>query len=146
MNSKPPSKRPVDRLPDWLKQLLIKAWSPAHTVGNTDRVRSENDLDSDEERLGELNKQFQAMLDDDPWRKRLMVHVRLLSSGLSFFAIVLLACVTYFPAKHPLISLVLAVFAGSLPYWVWIGVWNKRIVERVFEKFKTRYGKFFHLK
>ncbi len=141
----PKPKRPVEYLPLWLQRFLESAWSPAQFVGRKDRVKPEGEEDPDEARLRELNRTFADMLKRDPWYKRLMVHVSIVMSICGFFGLVLFAAVTYLPAKHWFISCMLVLSAVTVLYWLWIGVWHNKIVQRVFKKFQERYGKFFHL-
>lgn len=125
---------------------LRKAFEPAVFVGNRDRVRKPGEEDPDAKRLGELNQSWRQMLKDDPWMQKLMTHVHLLlQASLVFFAIFLICGLTL-GAKHPILPFILGGFAATIPYWIWIGKWNKKIELKVFEDFKKKFGKHFHLK
>lgn len=129
----------------WLRTLLKKAFGPVQ-VGNFDRVPKKGDVDTDEAHLTDLNRTWRAMLLEDPWRKRLMTHVSLLLNICGFFFLVIFFSGLYLPAKHWLPTAVIFANALTIPYWLWIGGWYNKIEKRVFEAFKKKSGKHFHLR
>jgi hypothetical protein len=125
---------------------LRKLFEPAIFVGNRDRARKPDEEDTDAARLGEFDRNWRQMLKDDPWMQKLMMHVRLLLQvSLVFFAIFLI-CGLVLSAKHPILPYIMGGLAATIPYWIWIGKWNKKIEIKVFEAFKKRFGKHFHLR
>lgn len=125
---------------------LRKLFEPVVFVGNRDRAKKPDEEDPDAKRLGELDRSWRQMLKSDPWMQKLMTHVHLLlQASLIFFAIFLICGLTL-RAKHPVFPYIFAGFAATIPYWIWIGKWNKKIELKVFEAFKKRFGKHFHIK
>jgi hypothetical protein len=121
-------------------------FEPAMRVGNPDRVLKKGEKDPDEERLQNLNKTWREMLRDDPWRKKLMTHVTLLSSAMGIFFLMFWLGGLFLPAKHPIFNYICAGILATVPYWCWVGGWHRKIEEKVFEAFKKRFGKHFHKK
>jgi hypothetical protein len=127
-------------------EMLKKQFEPHIKVGNPDRARKKGELDGDEEHLNDLNKTWREMLQEDPWRKKLMTHVSLLTSCMGIFFLVFWLGGLYLPAKHTLFNYVSAGVLATLPYWIWVGRWHARIEKKVFGEFKKRFGKHHHLK
>lgn len=134
-----------DKEGTWLNSLK-KAFGPVYRVGNFDRVLKKGEVDPDEAHLTDLNRTWREMLLEDPWRKRLMTHVSLLLNICGFFFLIFFFSGLYLPAKHWLPTVVLLANALTIPYWLWIGGWYNKIEKRVFESFKKKFGKHFHLK
>ncbi len=126
--------------------ILKKMYAPAVFVGDKKRVRQKDEQDPDAAHLAEVNKTWRKMLRDDPWRKKLMTHVSLLTSAMGIFFLMLFLGGLFLPAKHPIFNYILAGIFATLPYWFWIGGWHRKIEEKVWEAFKKRFGKHFHKK
>jgi len=123
-----------------------KLFNPAVTVGDRSRARGRDEKDPDEDRLAVLNRTWREMLREDPWMIKLMVHVRLLMLVMVIFFSLFVALGQVLPAKHPALSWVIAGSGATLPYWLWVGGWYHKIEKKVFEAFKKKFGKHFHLK
>ncbi len=134
------------QLVKYLRDIPSRMFSPALFVGNKERVQKPEEKDRDDERLHELNKTWREMLRDDPWRKKLMTHVSLLTTATGIFFLMFWIGGSFLPAKHPIFSYVCAAVAATIPYWLWVGRWHYRIEKKVFEVFKKRFGKHHHLK
>ncbi len=133
----------------WYKKLhtiLLNMFAPVHTVGNKGRVRKKGEPDGDVDRLSDPNKAWRQMLLEDPWRKKLMTHVSLLSSAMGIFFLSFWLAGIYLPARHLVFNFVCAGVLATIPYWLWVGKWHARIEKKVFEAFKKKFGKHFHLK
>jgi hypothetical protein len=126
--------------------ILKKMFDPAIVVGDKKRVKQKGEQDPDEERLAYLNKTWREMLRDDPWRKKLMTHVTLLMSAMGIFFLMLFLSGLFLPVKHQIFNYIFAGIFATIPYWLWVGGWHKKIEEKVFEAFKKRFGKHFHKK
>jgi hypothetical protein len=124
--------------------ILKKMFDPAVSVGDKRRVKQKGEQDADDDRLVELSKSWREMLRDDPWRKKLMTHVTLLSSAMGIFFLMFWLSGIFLPAKHPIFNYLCAGILATLPYWCWIGGWHRKIEEKVWEAFKKRFGKHFH--
>lgn len=125
---------------------LRKSFEPAIFVGNRDRVRKPGEEDLEQKADEDRNRIWRQMLKDDPWMQKLMTHVHLLLQASFVFLAIFLICGLMLSAKHPVFPYIMAGFAATIPYWIWIGKWNKKIEVKVFEAFKKRFGKHFHLK
>ncbi len=129
-----------------LRSFLKKSFGPVHQIGNFDRVLKKGEVDPDEAHLTDLNRTWRTMLLEDPWRKRLMTHVSLLLNICGFFFLIFFFSGLYLPAKHWLPTTVIFANALTIPYWLWIGGWYNKIEKRVFEAFKKKFGKHFHIR
>lgn len=129
-----------------LRGIFSIIFGTALFVGNPNRVRKPGERDGDEERLCDMNKTWRQMLRDDPWRQKLMTHVRLLVTAMGIFFLLIWLSALYLPAKHAFFSYICAGIIATIPYWFWVGGWHGRIEKRVFEEFKKRFGKHHHLK
>lgn len=138
----------VERVRKWFRALIAHLFDPVHTIGDKSRVRQKGEVDEDEKRLGELNREWDKMLREDEWMVRLMSHIRFLQLyTLTFFIIfVSLGMYFHFPAKHWVYIVPLCFIGATLPYWAWVGSWYGKIIKKVFEAFKKKFGKHFHLK
>lgn len=121
-------------------------WSPVTFVGNPNRARKSGEKDGDEEKLGDLNKTWCRMLREDPWRMKLMTHVSLLINISGALFLLFFISGLYLPAKHWIFTVVLVGNMATIPYWIWVAIWHRKIQERVFAAFKKKFGKHFHLK
>lgn len=128
------------------RKILKKMFDPAMVVGDKARALKRGESDPDDKKLAEVNKTWRAMLRNDPWRQKLMTHVRLLSIAMGIFFLMFWLSGMYLPAKHPISGYICAGVFATLPYWLWVGGWHRRIEEKVFEEFKKRFGKHFHKK
>lgn len=123
---------------------LKKLFDPAIFVGDRDRVRKPDESDEDDKKLGELNRTWRQMLKEDPWMQKLMTHVRLLLWVVGIFWLSFVVAGQLLPARHPLLVWFIAGSAATIPYWLWIGGWHKKIEVKVFEAFQKKFGKHFH--
>lgn len=129
-----------------IRALLAKLFAPAITVGDKRRVRGKDEKDGDEELFAERNRAWLQMLREDEWMQKLGEHKKLLIALalLCFSALIYLGLTEQ--ASHWVFD-VLSIFNGLLiVYFFWIYIWENRIVQRVFEKFRERFGKYFHLR
>lgn len=144
-------RRAGERLEEWrnstgkLRVLLVQLFGSAYKVGNPGRARKSGEQSDEESEYVELNRTWRQMLLEDPWRKSLMTHVSLLINIGGFLFLIFFFSGLYLPAKHPIFNIVLIGNALTLPYWLWVGVWRKRIIQRVFAAFKKKYGEHHHL-
>lgn len=129
-----------------VQDILKKMFDPAMVVGDKKRALQRGERDPDDKKLAEVNKWWREMLRDDPWRQKLMTHVRLLSAAMGIFFLMFWVSGLYLPVKHPFFNYLFAFMLATIPYWLWIGGWNRKIEEKVFEEFKKRFGKHFHKK
>lgn len=129
-----------------IRSILSQMFSPALFVGNKDRVRKPGEEDGDEKHLADLNKTWRDMLHDDPWQKKLMTHVSLLTTAMGMFFVMFWFSGLFLPAKHPIFGYICGGIAFTIPYWLWVGNWHNKIQKKVFEAFKKRFGKHYHLK
>ena len=129
-----------------LPNSLKKIFGSTYKVGNFDRVLKRGEVDEDDAHLADLNRTWRAMLLEDPWRKLLMTHVTLLLNISGFFFLIFFFSGLYLPTKHWLPSTVIFANSLTIPYWLWIGGWYNKIEKRVFEAFKKKFGKHFHLR
>ncbi len=132
--------------PDKWRVLIGKLYGPVHTIGDLNRVRKPDEKDADEARLVDFNRSWLLMFREDTGRKRLMTHVSLLVNISGLLFLIFFFSGLYLPAKHWIFSAVLLANAATIPYWLWVGGWYNRIQKRVFEAFKKKFGKNFHLK
>jgi len=135
----------VRRACDAIRSGISKLFAPAVFVGNPERVRKKGELDGDEERLRELTRAWRTMLAEDPCTIRLRGHVRLLQQVMFAIFLCFVFAGSTLEARHPIFSFITVVFFATVPYWLWVGVWHKRINDKVFAEFKERFGKHFHL-
>lgn len=142
-----------------LQNAFAAMFDPAVSVGDKSRARGQDEADPDEAILTEKSRQWDEMYRNYPpveerpegkkdlsWRDKLMTHVRplLLLNG-TLFALFLVGGSLY-PPTHPLPTIAIILSSATLGYWFWIGRWRKWIVDRVFDKFREKYGKHWHLK
>lgn len=82
----------------------------------------------------------------DPCMVALMTHVRFLRMILVLIMVLLIHVRIVYPDASFVGNIPIAtLFALSVPYWIWIGVWYQRIEVRVFNEFKKRFGVHYHL-
>jgi hypothetical protein len=135
----------VRRLLGAVRKFVTGQLEPALVVGDKKRARGKGEQDPDEERRANLNKIWRAMFLDDPWKKKLMSHVRVLRCAMGIFFLMYLFSGLYLPARHPIGGYISLGVLAVIPYWCWAGKWNRKIVEKVFEEFRKRFGEHFHL-
>lgn len=128
------------------RSAVAKQFDSAVKVGNPEHALKKGEQDGDDERLSALNRTWREMLKEDPWMKVLMVHVHLLVQVSLVFFVVFFVGGMLLEARHPIFTIILACFAATIPYWLWIGSWNRKIESKVFAEFRKRFGKHFHLK
>ena len=126
--------------------VVSKWFEPVVTIGNKERVLKKGECDGNEEQLANLNRTWRRMLLEDPWMKKLMTHVNLLVQAFFCFFVVFFISGLVLPAKHPIFAFVAAAVAVTVPYWLWVGKWHRKIEQRVFAEFRKRFGKHLHLK
>ena len=129
-----------------LRRLVHTMFSPSIFVGNKDRVKKKGERDVESERLGDLNKTWRTMLREDPWYRKLMTHVSLLINVAGALFLIFFVSGLYLPAKHWIPTLVILANLTTIPYWLWVAIWRRKIEVKVFEAFKKKFGKHFHLK
>ena len=129
-----------------VRAILTKMYSPAVEVGDKRNVRKKDEIDADDKRGAELNKTWRKMLREDPWRKKIMTHVRLLTSAMGLFFLMFWLDGIYFSSKNSISGFICGGVAATIPYWLWAGKWHHKIEKNVFEAFKKKFGKHFHLK
>lgn len=129
-----------------ITQFTRRQFEPVVRTGNPDRALKKGEFSADEEKLRDLNKTWREMLRDDPWRKKLMTHVGLLTTAMGIFFLMFWIVGLYLPPKHFIFNYICAGIASTIPYWLWVGKWNNVIEKKVFEEFKKKLGKHFHLK
>ncbi len=127
------------------RRAVASLFAPAVTVGDPNRARKKGELDGDEERLRELNRAWRDMLKNDPWTIRLGSHVRLLQQAMFAIFLCFVFAGATLEARHPIFSFITLFFFVTIPYWLWVGIWHKRINDKVFAEFRKRFGKHFHL-
>ena len=125
---------------------LSKLFAPAVKLGNPDRALKKGERDGNDEQLTDLNRTWREMLKEDPWMKKLMTHVALLTQASFMFFLAFFVCGLTLRAKHPIFNFIIAGFFATIPYWFWVGRWYGKIEQKVFAEFKKRFGKHFHLK
>ena len=129
-----------------VRAVLLKMYSPAVEVGNKRNVRQKDESDADDKVGIELNRTWREMLREDPWQKKLMTHVTLLLNAFALFFLMFWLSGLYLPAKHPISGYSCGGVVATIPYWIWVGRWQCKIQKKVFEAFKKKFGKHYHLR
>lgn len=133
------------RVQEALRKGAAGIFAPAIVVGNPERARKKGELDGDDERLRDLDRAWREMLANDPWTIRLRKHVRLLQQAMFAIFLSFVVAGATLEARHPIFNFITLCFFATVPYWFWVGMWNKRINDKVFAEFTKRFGKHFHL-
>ena len=128
------------------QSFLKRMYGPAIRVGNFDRVRKKGEKDGDEVQLSDLNKEWSRMLREDPWRIKLMVHVRHLHIVSAVLIVFFVVAVRNLSPHHILFDLMILPILLIGYSWFWIGRWHQRVEKKVFDEFKKKHGKHFHLR
>lgn len=127
--------------------LFRSAFKSAVYVPDPSRVYVRRDDDPDTQHLAYLNREWRRMFYGDPWMVALMTHVRFLRVILMLIMALLIHVRIVYPDASFVGNIPVAtLFALSVPYWIWIGIWYRRIEVRVFSEFKKRFGAYYHLR
>ncbi len=126
-------------------ELIQKQFDAPIKLGDPKRALGKGEKDPDTEHRGKLNRIWREMLSEDPWMKKLMKHVSLLLWVVGIVSATFFVLGLVIPARSTIFDWIAGGFAVLIAYLVWIARWHKKIRERVFESFKKRFGKHFHL-
>ncbi len=147
------------------KETLERAWEilkkpfASHTkLGDLERVKKPGEENGDAEICPEKTKEYEELYLNYPpeeerpegkkhlsWRDKMMTHVvyALLPAGALFFGSFFVAGL-YLGANDPRLTWLLAGCAATIPYWIQIAIWRKRLKKKVWEVFTKKNGKHWH--